>query len=300
MQSLLANDIERVYCVPGESYLAVIDALYDVRDKITQVTCRHESGAAIMALAEAELKQRPSVCFVTRGPGATNASIALHMARQASVPLVLGIGQVSSSFVGRESFQEMDYTSLLSSVCKSVTNIGDVSEIPQAMQDAFDLAIAGRPGPVAVIFPEDILKQATQAESVAPKQADSAEITPQMLSEPLAMLSAAEKPLIIAGGPVWPDSASEQLTALAETLRVPVLTAFRRNDAVDNFSDCYAGYLGLNQITGLDAMVGEADCILVVGSAPRRTDHRRIQLAHNPFDGAKLKHGYMFIPISRP
>ena len=265
VQSLLAQGIERLYCVPGESYLAVIDALYDVRDQITQITCRHESGAAMMALAEAELSQQPSVCFVTRGPGATNASIAMHMAQQASVPLVLGIGQVASGFQGRDSFQEMDYTRFFDGVCKSVTNITEVAQIPEVMHNAFECAAAGRAGPVAVVFPEDILRQTACLNGYEAPPANEAVLSPDMINDPLDKLAAAEKPLIIAGGPLWPDTASSQLTRLAETLRIPVLTAFRRNDVVDNFSDCFAGYLGLNQFAKVADTVAAADCIVVLG-----------------------------------
>ena len=265
VQSLLRHGIERFFCVPGESYLAVIDALYDVRERITQITCRHESGAAMMALAEAELAQRPSICFVTRGPGATNASIAMHMAQQASVPLILGIGQVASNLLGHESFQEMDYTRFYGDVCKSVTNITAVEDIPQALNNAFALAIEGRPGPVAVVFPEDLLKRRGQGECCK-VEATARGVAPQSLQQTFDRLAKADKPLFIAGGPLWPDASAKHLTEIAQSLRIPVVTAFRRNDVVDNTADCYAGYLGLNQYADVKNIVAEADCVVVLGA----------------------------------
>lgn len=265
VRSMLAEDIKRVYCVPGESYLAVIDALYDVRDDITQITCRHESGAAMMALAEAELSQRPAVCFVTRGPGATNASIAMHMAQQASVPLVLCIGQVASEFLGRDAFQEVDYERFYGDICKSVTNITELEQIPRAMRDAFALAREGRPGPVAVVFPEDILQRSGEIEFGITVTPQFTQAKTDATREALERLAEAEKPLIIAGGPLWTDEDCERLKKVAENLKVPVVTAFRRNDVVDNFSQCFAGYLGLNQGAGLEDVVREADFTLVLG-----------------------------------
>ena len=267
VEALIRARIERLYCVPGESFLAVIDAMFDVQDKISQVTCRHESGAAMMALAEAELLGRPSACFVTRGPGATNASIAVHMAHQASLPLILFIGQVSRDLLGREAFQEIDYQNFYGGITKAVYDIHDPDEISTTIATAFNVAQQGRPGPVVVVLPEDVLA-ANGSQQV--ERLLTPEVQPVLDQSQLAtlqrLLCAAEKPLIIAGGPMWSDHTANALTELAERSLTPVTTAFRRNDAVDNFSPCFAGYLGLNQHNGIEALVATADLIVVLGA----------------------------------
>ena len=303
VQSLLEHKLERFYCVPGESYLAVIDALYGVREEIMQVTCRHESGAAMMALAEAELTQRPAVCFVTRGPGATNASIAMHMAEQASVPLVLCIGQVTSDFLGRESFQEMNYAEFFGGICKSVSEVKAAEEIPYVLREAFALAAAGRAGPVAIVFPEDVLQQTTSLPAYVQSRLSTPNPDLQAIGNSVERLIAAERPLIIAGGPLWADLAAAQLTKIAQSLRIPVVTAFRRNDVVDNYADCFAGYLGLNQAVTTKEVIKDADLILVLG--PRLDEPTSngycLPTLHMPNGDAQWMHVYPdFSAITRP
>ena len=216
VDEFIRHGVERMYCVPGESYLAVIDALFDTQQKIQQITCRHESGAGMMALSEAELTAKPSVCFVTRGPGATNVSIAVHIAQQASVPLVLCIGQVASTRLGRESFQEMDYQQFFGSTTKGVFNIDTAEAISGTMQEAFALAKSGRPGPVVLVFPEDVLREKTKvpersgeteadAFNNAKSNGDDATDTTNALDAVRETLKNSTRPLIIAGGSQWDE-----------------------------------------------------------------------------------------------
>jgi len=270
VQELIRHRVERLYCVPGESYLAVIDALYDAQEKITQVTCRHESGAGMMALAEAELTGRPAACFVTRGPGATNASISVHIANQASIPMVLCIGQVSSSRLNRESFQEMDYQQFFGGICKAVVDVQAVENIPRVVRNAFAVAGSGRPGPVVLVFPEDVLRAQSKYEyttdEVTERELLKSFIEPDLMREVGEALVQANKPIIIAGSSVWSDKSAQNLQNFSEQHCIPVFTAFRRNDVINNNSICYAGYLGLNQHTEAAALIEEADCILVLAA----------------------------------
>lgn len=277
VDEFINHAVQRVYCVPGESYLAVIDALFDVQDTIHQITCRHESGAGMMALAEAELTSRPAVCFVTRGPGATNVSIAVHIAHQASVPLVLCVGQVASDRLGRESFQEMDYEHFFGSTTKGVFNIATAADISKTMREAFSLAKSGRPGPVVLVFPEDVLRDKTR-QLVATENESTSQVDVETIDamngtssdENIALIEASiaqsERPVIIAGGSQWSEAATQRLKSFAERNNIPVLTAFRRNDLMDNRSPSFAGYLGLNQHQYARTCVEKSDCVLVIGA----------------------------------
>ncbi|MEM7469653.1 MAG: thiamine pyrophosphate-dependent enzyme, partial [Pseudomonadota bacterium] len=197
---------------------------------------------------------------------ATNASIAVHMAQQASIPLVLCIGQVQRDFLGRDSFQEMNYQQFYGGLCKAVFDINTVGEIENTLSDAFATALNGRPGPVAIVFPEDVLKAFAESPTAETKVTKRCvEISAAEVNGSLHCIANAERPLIVAGGPLWSDSAANDLTAFAARLKIPVLTAFRRNDVVDNYADCFAGYLGLNQAAELTDTIAAADCILVLG-----------------------------------
>ena len=164
VDALLMHDVDTLFCVPGESYLPVLDALYDETDRVRLISCRHESGAAMMAAAQAQLTGRPGACFVTRGPGATNASIALHIARQASIPMVLGVGQVARGDLGRDAFQEIDFEAFFAPLVKHVEQVNRAEAIPGAYARAFHQAQSGRPGPVVLVFPEDVLGEEVAAD----------------------------------------------------------------------------------------------------------------------------------------
>ena len=266
VESLLSHGIERVFCVPGESYLPVLDALYDLTDRIELVSCRHESGAAIMAAASAQLTGRPGVCFVTRGPGATNASIALHIARQASIPLVLGIGQVERDKLGRDAFQELDYEAWVAPLVKHVEQVTIGESIPAAMTRAFHIAKSGRPGPVVLAFPEDVLSEHVHAAPETPRPVMRRGLTNTQLEIILRLLHDAARPLLIFGGGNASDVMCRDLEQFARRNVLPVAVSFRRNDSFDNEHPCYAGYLGFNSHAELWQLTAEADCVLVIGA----------------------------------
>lgn len=266
VESLLRHGVDTVFCVPGESYLAVLDAFYDVRDRLRLVSCRHESGAAIMALAGAQVSGRPGVCFVTRGPGAMNASIALHIARQASIPLVLGVGQVARANLGRESFQEVDYEACFAPLVKHVEQVTEPAAVSDAFARAFALAAEGRPGPVVLALPEDVLSGTADARDAEPLAVTRHAPTDSAWSRLVALLAAAERPLLVVGGSRVGDQVAADLLRFAERHRLPVATSFRRQDCVDNASDCYAGYFGYSAHAALATLAAEADCVVVLGA----------------------------------
>lgn len=266
VEALLEHGVRDLFCVPGESFLPVLDAALDVPDRLRVVTCRHESGAAFMAAAQAMLLGRPAVCFVTRGPGAANASIAVHVARQASIPLVLCVGQVRRERLGREAFQEVDYASMFGALALHVEQVGVAEAIPDALARAFALARSGRRGPVVLAFPEDVLDEDVVAapeprRAIVERGADGA-----ALEAIAAALAAAERPLVIAGGSLWSDDACRDLERFAERNALPVCTAFRRQDVFDNTSASYAGYLGLGTPDSLWKNAADADTVLVLGA----------------------------------
>jgi acetolactate synthase-1/2/3 large subunit len=266
VDALLAHGVERVFCVPGESYLAVLDALYDHRDRITLVTCRHESGAGFMAAATAQLEGRPGVCCVTRGPGATNASIALHVARQASLPLVMLVGQVARGHLGREAFQETDLEAFLAPLVKHVEQVSVSEAIPGAMARAFQRARSGRPGPVVLALPEDVLAERAVAAPEVPRALVRRGLTHTQLEIILRLLREARRPLLVFGGSTASDVACRDLEQFARRNLLPVAVSFRRQDAFDNEHPSYAGYLGFNAHEALWELAGEADCVLVIGA----------------------------------
>ena len=258
--------VERLFCVPGESYLAVLDALYDARDAIDLISCRHESGAAMMAAASGHLSGAPGVAFVTRGPGATNASIAVHIAAQASLPMVLCVGQVTSAHLGREAFQEVDFDQFFRPLAKAVETVTQPRLVGAAMTRALRLAATGRPGPVVLTFPEDVLRgTCPQARIVDEPGTDDAPI-----EMPFAQLGdalqRAERPVAIVGGGVWPDPVCTEFQAFAAAHDIPVFSAFRRVDIFDNHHPCFSGYLGFGAPETAWDFVAAADCVLAVGT----------------------------------
>ncbi len=262
---LLAQGVTTAFGVPGESYLAVLDALHDVADRIRMIPNRQEGGAAFMAAAWGKLTGTPGICFVTRGPGAANAAIGVHTARQDSSPMLLFVGQVGTGMRGREAFQEVDYRAVFGSLAKWAVEIDDAARIPEIVARAFAVAQTGRPGPVVVALPEDMLTSPTDAVAGpavhVPKPAASA----QDLAGIVRILERARAPLLLAGGGGWGGQGRAGLRAFAEANRLPVLVGFRDQDLLDNLSPSYAGDAGLAKTPGVRALMREADAILALG-----------------------------------
>jgi len=261
VDQLAVHGTDVAFCVPGESYLAVLDALYD--SPIRLIVCRHESGAANMADAYGKLTGRPGICIVTRGPGATHASVGVHTAFQDSTPLILLVGQVASDQEEREAFQEVDYRRMFGPMAKWVAQIERADRIPEYVARAFATASSGRPGPVVLALPEDMLgseADVPDARRYVPAQAHPGDLEP--LRE---LLAQAERPLAILGGGGWTPRASEDLRVFLETNDVPAGAAFRRQDSLDNDSPSYVGDVGIGINPKLAARVREADLLVVVG-----------------------------------
>ena len=265
VDALKINAVERIFCIPGESFLAALDALYD-RNEISLVICRNEGGAAYMAEAEGKLTGRPGVCFVTRGPGATNASGGLHVAMQDSTPMILLIGQIARKDLDREAFQEIDYRRMFSEVAKWVAQIDDADRIPEYLNRAFSVATSGRPGPVVLALPEDMLVDQTGARDAKPWQIVKTSPATTDIERVDEMLATAEKPLIIVGGSGWSDATRLQLQEYAQSRSIPVTNSFRCQDFFDNEHPNYIGDLGLGVNPALTRRLQESDCLLVIGA----------------------------------
>jgi acetolactate synthase-1/2/3 large subunit len=265
VDALKINAVERIFCIPGESFLAALDALYD-RNEISLVICRNEGGAAYMAEAEGKLTGRPGVCFVTRGPGATNASGGLHVAMQDSTPMILLIGQIARKDLDREAFQEIDYRRMFSEVAKWVAQIDDADRIPEYLNRAFSVATSGRPGPVVLALPEDMLVDQTESHDANPWQIVKTSPATTDIERVDEMLATAEKPLIIVGGSGWSDATRLQLQEYAQSRSIPVTNSFRCQDFFDNEHPNYIGDLGLGVNPALTRRLQESDCLLVIGA----------------------------------
>ena len=264
VDQLLVHGVDTAFCVPGESYLAVLDAMHG--GPIRLVTCRHEAGAANMAEAYGKLTGRPGVCLVTRGPGATHASIGVHTAFQDSTPLVLLIGQVARAHLEREAFQEIDFRRMFGEMAKWVAQIHEPERIPEFLSRAFHVAASGRPGPVVLALPEDMLVEEAVVEDAARYSVVQPHPGAGELERMRELLAAAKRPLLIAGGGGWSSDAARDLLAFAEANELPVGTSFRCQDYVDNRSRVYAGHVGVGIDPALAKRVQEADVLLVVGA----------------------------------
>jgi acetolactate synthase-1/2/3 large subunit len=266
IESLRAHGVKKVFCVPGESYLDALDAMAGAND-IRVVTCRQEGGAAFMAEAYAKLTGLPGVCFVTRGPGACNAAIGVHTAMQDSTPMVLLVGQVARDQMGREAFQEIDYRQMFKPpITKWATQIENAADIPRVMEQAFEVATEGRPGPVVIALPEDMLCDESDVEIIYPKAPVHFAPTHHDIAALKEILGAAKKPLVIVGGGSWNDASIQHFEGFCAAAKLPVVASFRRQDAFHNNHDCYAGVLGTTVDSRLIKHVQEADVILAVGA----------------------------------
>ena len=261
VDQLTIQGVDHIFCVPGESYLAVLDAFHDASIEIT--VCRQETGAGVMADATARLTGRPGIVFATRGPGAMNAAHALHIAEHDSTPLILFLGQVGRSMRGRGAFQEMDFDKVFGSVAKWVCEIEDPARIPEVVSRAFHTAMQGRPGPVVISLPEDMLRQRTavnDAPRATPAQPAPAAADMRRLAEALAR---AQRPMAIIGGSGWSAGACAQFRAFAERFDLPVVTSFRRTMLFDAEHPCYAGELALGANPKLVERIKQSDFVLL-------------------------------------
>ncbi|MEM7217317.1 MAG: thiamine pyrophosphate-dependent enzyme [Pseudomonadota bacterium] len=265
LRCLLAQDARVAFGVPGESYLDVLDAMHEHRADFSFVGARHEGGAAFMAEAFAKLTGRPGICFVTRGPGASNAAIGIHAARQASTPLILFVGQIATVDRGREAFQEIDYRAYFGGVAKWVTEIDHVDRIAEIVARAFSVALSGRPGPVVVALPEDVLSARTTAAPAAATPIAEPAPARETVNAMAALLADAQRPLLLVGGGGWQRASRDPLRAFAERHRLPVVATFRCNDLFDNASPSYVGEAGVAMRGHVRELITDADLILAVG-----------------------------------
>jgi len=262
--ALRVNGVDAIYCVPGESYIAALDALYDA-PQIRVVTCRHEAAAANMAEADGKMTGRPGVAFVTRGPGATHASIGVHTAMQDSTPMLLFIGQVPRRLRGRDAFQEVNYEQMFGGLAKWAVEIDDPRRIPEIVHRAFVTACAGRPGPVVVSLPEDVLSERVDVLDLGAARAVHASPSEEDLVAFCRMLAAAERPLVILGGSVWDAEACAALRHFAQRAELAVVCSFRRQALFDNRNERYVGDLGYGVDPALAQRVRDADLIVAIG-----------------------------------
>ena len=269
VEALVAQGVTTAFGVPGESFLAVLDGFHEHRDKIRFIACRQEGGASFMAEAQGKLSGRPGICFVTRGPGATNASIGLHTAFQDSTPMVLFIGQVASDQRDREAFQEVDYRQMFGpgtlGFAKWVGEVHDADRLPEYVSRAFHTAMQGRPGPVVLVLPEDMLTQPTDAPVLPRAEPALAWPAPGALRDARTMLLAAQRPFVIVGGSGWDAAACDALQRFAEGWQLPVGCAFRFQDLFDNRHPNYAGDVGIGINPKLAKRIAEADLVLAIG-----------------------------------
>jgi acetolactate synthase-1/2/3 large subunit len=266
VDALRINGVERAFCVPGESYLAVLDALYDAKDEIDLVVCRQEGAAAYMAEAYGKLTGKPGICLVTRGPGATNASVGVHTAFQDSTPMILFIGQVARDQMDREAFQEIDFRRMFGALAKWVVQIDDARRIPELISQAFHRAMNGRPGPVVVALPEDMLSDVMAVADAGPARVIEPQASAPDMHALRQLLQQAERPLMIVGGGGWNLPAVKDIRRFAERHELPVAASFRCQDLFDNTHPNYAGDLGFAAAPTLIQAVKDADLLIVVGS----------------------------------
>lgn len=267
VDNLVAQGCDRIFHVPGESFLAVLDALHDVPE-IDLVTCRQEGGAAFMACADGAMTGKPGVCFVTRGPGATNASIGVHVAMQDSQPMLLFIGDVDRSMRDREGFQEVDFPAMFAPLAKWATRIEDARRIPEYVARAWNVAISGRPGPVVIALPEDMLLDEVEAvdRPVSTPYLLAPDVNEEAAHQIVERIRAAKRPMAIVGGAGWDVSTGLHFATFAERWGIPVAGAFRRQDAITNTSPAWAGNLGYGPNPKLTQRIRDADLLLVVGA----------------------------------
>ena len=280
--------VNRVFCVPGESYLPVLDALHE--SEIVTTVCRQEGGAAMMAEATGKLSGLPGVCFVTRGPGATNASAGVHIAAQDSTPMILFVGQIATTRRHREAFQELDYQQFFGGMAKWVAEIDTTDRIAEMVSRAWHVATSGRPGPVVLVLPEDTLTGTAPLASFSTWQSVETYPGTEEMSLFIQRLESAEKPLLILGGSRWTETAVEDVTAFAERFDLPVACSFRRQMLFDHTHRCYAGDVGLGINPALASRVKESDCLVIVGGRMSEIPSQDFSLLDIPVPRQPLVH----------
>ncbi|MCJ2038297.1 thiamine pyrophosphate-binding protein [Methylobacterium sp. J-059] len=290
VDQLLAQGVGRLTCVPGESYLAVLDALYDT--DVDVLVCRQEGGAAMMAEAAGKLTGRPGICFVTRGPGATNAASGLHVAQQDSTPMILFVGQVARAMRDRDAFQEIDYRAMFGTVAKWVVEIDDAARIPELVARAFRTAMQGRPGPVVVALPEDMLDDAVAVADAGPVEPAEPAPRPEDVSDLRRRLDGAQSPIVLVGGSRWNEAARDDLVAVAEAEDLPVATSFRRAHLFPADHPHYAGELGIGPNPALVARIRAADLLVMIGGRLSEMPAQSYRLLGIPDPGLPLVHAH--------
>jgi acetolactate synthase I/II/III large subunit len=291
VSALRAHRVEMAFGVAGESYLEVLDALYDAPE-IRFVTCRQEGGAAFMAEAYGKLTGKPGVLLVTRGPGACNASIGIHTAFQDSTPMVVLVGQVARHQIDREAFQEVDFRRMFAPLAKLVAQIDLAERVPELVNQAFQVATSGRPGPVVLALPEDMLRDRREAPVSGPYFAVRAHPGAVDLAELRRLLAAAQRPMMLVGGGSWSDAACRDIARFAQANDLPVCCSFRRQDIVDNRSPCFVGDLGTGASRELVARIKESDLLLAVGARIGEITSQSYSLMGIPDPGKTLIHVY--------
>lgn len=301
---LAANGADTVFGIPGESYLSVLDALYG-REDIRYLVCRQEGGAAMAADAYGKLTGRPGICMVTRGPGATNASAGVHVAFQDSTPMILFIGQVGRDMIEREAFQEIDYRRMFGQMAKWVAQIDDAKRIPEYIQRAFHTATSGRPGPVVLALPEDMLRDHVDHFVIPPAyKAIEAAPAPEDLSALAGLLAVAERPFMVVGGGGWDQQACQDLLAFAEANDIALGTSFRCQDYIDNRHPNYAGHVGIGIDPALAARIKQSDLLICLGARMGEMTTSGYSLISSPLPAQKFVHihadseelGHVFYP----
>jgi len=289
IEQLEAEGIDTVFCVPGESYLAALDGLHD-SNRIRTIVCRQEGGAAMMADAHARVTGRPGVAFVTRGPGATNASIGVHIAQQDSIPMVLFVGLPGRDVEDREAFQEFDLRAVFGSLAKWAEVVSEPARLPEYVSRAFHIAQSGRPGPVVLGLPEDVLAAACDAVPLGASRPAQAAPTAPAMDELKRFLTAAKSPLAIVGGPGWSAAIKARFEEAAARLELPVATSFRCQDYFDNRHPCYAGHAGIGPDRVLADAIRSADMLLVIGARLGEMTTSGYTLVEPPSPRQKLVH----------
>jgi len=290
IDALLANGADTIFGVPGESYLEALDAIYEKRNQIRFITCRQEGGAAYMADAWANATGKPGICFVTRGPGVTNASIGLHTAFQGSTPMLLLIGQIPRHQVEREAFQEIDYRQMLGPMTKWVAQVDDAARLPEFINRAFRVATSGRPGPVALALPEDMLLEMANVDDLPAAPTTISNPDPKDIEQLRTMLQAAQRPLIVLGGTSWSDEGRNAVSQFAERNKIPVATGFRRHCLIDNTHPSYIGNLGFGSFPPLLDYATNCDLIIAIGSRLADATVRKYTLVNAPKPKQTLVH----------
>ena len=289
VDALRIHGVDRLFCVPGESYLDVLDALYDTPE-IHVVVAKHEGAAANMAEADGKLTGRPGICFVTRGPGATHASVGVHTAFQDSTPMILFIGQVQRDVRGREAFQEVEFRQMFAPLAKWVAEIETADRIPEYLMRAFQVATSGRPGPVVLVLPEDVLAEPSSATDTPPFCAAVTVPGESDLTALRGELERASQPVLIVGGSRWSNEGCAAVARFAQANALPVLTSFRRQDLIDNDHPCYGGHLSLGMPPHLQQRLKTADLIVALGTRLGDINTMTYSLLKPPCLSARLVH----------